>query len=233
MTSEIGGTKPRVVFLSEFTYEVTESKESTESQPKFSSKALHFKSIDDIDNCESINGISIEEIERRARPKGYSLAGFLGKNESFKEVLKKDWRTVEKFNVTHCEIAAHLRKIIEIAEKTKRGDEIEYRPNDLEGSTLTSEKYQKLEVFLICSQGLQWDLFTPGKGIEREVETPKSWNEEYTAVNPENGEKIRLNSGVLKYIELFGFYEGGGDSNPYRVDPLKVIALLTGKANNI
>ncbi len=246
MTSEISGAKPCIVFFRSkpSTEASTKCKESTENQPLFSSKAQFFKNLKDIDKCTSINGIPIEEIERRARPRGYSQAGFLGENESFKEVLKKDWETVEQFNVTHCEIVAHLRNVIAIAKRAEENIkrtfenlfdpvEIEYRPNDLEGSTLVSEKRQQLQVNLCTTRGMQEDLFEPEEGKSREVETPQGWNEEYSVVNPENGAEVNLNSGILKYIELFGFYEGGGDSNRYRVDPKSVIAILTGKSINI
>lgn len=38
-----------------------------------------------------------------------------------------------------------------------------------------------------------------------------------------------LRGGIINYIENFGFYEGGGSQNPYRVDPDKLYTLLTGQ----
>ena len=30
-------------------------------------------------------------------------------------------------------------------------------------------------------------------------------------------------------VKKYGFYEGGGSVNPWRIDPVKLVALLTGK----
>ena len=56
-------------------------------------------SEEQIHTLASINGLSIHEIEERARPEnvennGMSYSGFLGIEESFKEVLLSDWKTV-------------------------------------------------------------------------------------------------------------------------------------------
>lgn len=40
-----------------------------------------------------------------------SLCGFLGENESCKEVLKKDWQTVLSLGTSHMELAAHLKTV--------------------------------------------------------------------------------------------------------------------------
>jgi hypothetical protein len=191
-----------------------------------------------IETLKEINGLSIEEIEDRARPGRYSQTGFIGREESFKEVLRKDWETVEKLHVTHSELAAHLTNIISIAERVERSSKrdfsdsfvIEYRTNDLKDNSILSEAPQKLEVLLLLTKGMQDDIFEPKHNSTRVVNTLKEWNEENTVKNPANGVTLNLNSGILSYIREFGFYEGGGEDNPYRVDPLKVMALLTGKS---
>ncbi len=200
-------------------------------------KALFLKDKAQIETLTSINGISINEIENRARPGGLSYAGFIGENENFKEVLKKDWETVEKLNVTHLELADHLANIISIAKSADRSSKrgifdpivIEYRTQDLKGNTISSDAPQKLEVLLLQTKGAQEDLFGPNDDSQREVNTPKRWNEEDSVKNMVNGVELFLNSGILSYIREFGFYEGGGKQNRYRVDPMQVIALLTGK----
>ena len=202
-----------------------------------------------IENLLSINGLSIEEIEARARPGKYSQAGFIGEKESFKEVLRKDWETVEKFHVTHAELTAHLKNIISIALRAEKSlsiarraeksskkiyDEdpyiIEYRTHDLTGNTIQSERPQNLKVWLNGTKGCQRDLFQPKEDSQRNVDTRETWSDEHTVENPTNGVVLHLNSGILNYIYNFGFYEGGGDQNRYRVDPLKILALLTGKS---
>jgi hypothetical protein len=212
--------------------------ESCKLQPDNSSKAkppfLTEKS--QIDHLISINGLSIEDIEKRARPGRFSQSGFIGKEEGFKDVLRKDWETVEKLQVTHSELAAHLSNIISIAKQVERNSKrnhsdpivIEYRTKDLIDNTIASEAPQKLEVILGGTRGMQEDLFEPKDYNQRDVDTPEGWNEENIVKNTVNGITLNLNSGILSYIREFGFYEGGGDQNPYRVDPMKVMALLTG-----
>ena len=33
--------------------------------------------------------------------------------------------------------------------------------------------------------------------------------------------------GIIQYIQLLGFYEGGGVANPYRINPRILVAILT------
>lgn len=204
-----------------------------------------FKDKAQMENFQSINGIAIEELNGRARPGRYSYSGFIGAEENIKEVMRKDWETVEKLGVTHVEIAAHLTNIISLAEKVKSYGiqlaTLEYRTSDLAGNTIPSTGFQKIKVMLMNTRGLQDDLFQPTNDGQREVATPKNWNEENSIqsedyeenkedVEKSKGVELYLNSGILSYIHHFGFYEGGGAKNRYRVDPVKVMSLLTGKS---
>lgn len=211
---------------------IREVEAPNDATPFTQTTANFIKNKEQIDNLVAINGVSIEEIEKRAK------TNFLGKDESFKEVLKKDWDTTEKLKVTHLELAAHLKNIIDIAKK-QEGDAREiavlYRPNDLESNTIYASP-QELEVVLEYTKGLQEDIFGHPEiphdfdEAKKEVKTPRFWNEEFTITNKSVGMTLYVNSGVLSYIKEFGFYEGGGENNQYRVDPVKVMALLTGKS---
>jgi hypothetical protein len=66
-----------------------------------------------------------------------------------------------------------------------------------------------------------------------------AWNAEYTIENTALGLKVLVGGtvardgsarGVPSYIERFGFYEGGND-NPYRVPPLVLVAVLSGRVH--
>lgn len=192
------------------------------------------RDINQIDALQSINGVSIAEIEQRCRPSSYALSGFLGADESFKEVLKTDWQTVAKLGTTHCELAAHLRNIVEMAMRNlDEMDEYEwinvtYHPSDLKGNTIKDSKPQNLRVSLAATRGFQQDIFEPAKNVIREAQTPEMWNDDYTIHHVDNNVKININQGILSYIELFGFYEGGGEHNRYRVGPDKIMAILRG-----
>ena len=181
-----------------------------------------------IDSLTSINGLSIEEIERRARPDCYAMTGFLGPNESFKDVLKHDWETVEKHNTTHEELVKHLRNIIQLAEKQQEQEPNSDLPPSPDHHLHVEYNGQSLLVDLWTTRGLQYDIFKPKNESERTVETPKSWNDDYSIRHAKNGAKITVTTGVLSYIREFGFYEGGGSDNRYRVAPETIMAILTG-----
>ncbi len=79
-----------------------------------------------------------------------------------------------------------------------------------------------------ASSGCQDDIFcrtlrngnTPTDGV-----VSGYWNTVCTVTNVDTGEEIVIGHGVREYIKRFGFYEG---SVAYRVDPLKLISVLTG-----
>jgi len=97
-------------------------------------------------------------------------------------------------------------------------------------NTISAELPQKIIVRLLYTKGYQEDLFRPKDYSQRDVDTPEKWSIHQVIENQTNGVRLVLNPGVLNYIRQFGFYEGGGEENPYRVDPIKVVALLTGKS---
>lgn len=203
------------------------TKRMSKEEVQFPSPFLQKK--EQIDQLKSINGLTIEKIEKRAKPGGYSGVGFIGPDEGFNEVLIKDWRTVELLKVTHAELADHLTNIGSLARHLRTGT-IEYSPSYAPNNTIPTDKPQKLTVNLVNKLGWQNDLFTPESNLPREVNTPMQWDQAHEITNKANGVSVRINTGVLSYIREFGFYEGGGDDNPYRVDPAKVMAILTGKS---
>lgn len=210
--------------------------EAVSSEPNVSeSKPPFLINKAQLDNLKSINGLTIEQIEARARPGAFSQSGFIGKDESFIEILKKDWETVESLKVTHEMLAEKLKEIINCAQRYKspyhnhaNPEAFEFHSEDLK-DFLTEDGPQMVEVYLNYTRGQQDDLFEPIDPAQREVDTPEGWNEEIVVKNPSNGIELRLNSGILSYIREFGFYEGGGDENPYRVDPRKIMSVLTGR----
>lgn len=241
---------------------------------------------EDIDTLQDINGITIAEIEKRARPArrgdgkslnngGISDSGFLGANESFKEVIKADWETVYSMDTTHIELATHIKAIWDkehihvkaiwdkeyiyenphyiIYNHSLKGYNISYRdtiafkpcilcfgvtviaaailtPWALIGlipttllTILVKKKAQILYVTAESHKGCQENLFL-GK---------KSWNELIKITNIHNGEAITIGEGVIDYIAEYGFYEGGGDQNKYRVNPKRLVTILTGIRPNV
>lgn len=226
-----------------------------------------------IDKLKDINGVTIAEIEKRSSPAlngdgkllnngGISYSGFLGANESFKEVIKTDWKTVYSMGTTHIELATHIKAIWDkehipgnwnkpryiIYNHSFKGSNVRYRDTIafkpcILGSVVTTvaavmltpwalmglipttlltilvmKKAQILCVTAESHKGCQEDLFLSKKG----------WNEQIKIANIHNNESMTIGKGVIDYIAEYGFYEGGGDQNEYRVDPKRLVTILTG-----
>lgn len=196
----------------------------------------NIKSFGQLDNLKEINGVKISTIEARARPYSWATTGFLGQKDGLVEVMKKDWKTVEKLGTTHIELANHLESIWSSFERVPEHQlekkDILYDPSILNENTIHS-KPQKLECKMISYCGQQSDIFcNRTDGVQDPF--PPCWTEDSSAVdikikNLRNNEEILLAYGVKNYIRKYGFYEGG-ETNPYRVDPIRLAAVLTGKS---
>jgi len=97
------------------------------------------------------------------------------------------------------------------------------------------QKPQLLKITKTFYMGDQFSLFYNFEK-DREGKQPKEnqkWNVEYRIENLNNGVWILVGgtstSGVIFYIEEYGFYEGGGVNNDYRVDPFSLYAVITGE----
>ena len=187
--------------------------------------ATDIGNYDDIAHLQKINGVAINTLESRARPGAWANSGFLGKKESLLTRLQGDWEIVEALGTTHIELADHLAAIRDLT-----GEQfinlIVYDPSKIQNNTISrSSKFQILNAERLCSKGLQADIFcndTEDKCLWR------GWNCELHVSNPKNGEKVKVAYGVINYIRKYGFYEGGGKDNPYRIDPIRLSAVLTG-----
>jgi len=211
------------------------------------------QSINDIRNIKEINGLTIEEIERRARPisdnttdrdwRFRSFEGFLSKTERFYEVLEQDWTTVYYcLETTHQRMARHLKFIIQTVEEKRSRENLgamrpillEYYCADLVSSKNSGGNTSSKQRFLVSRQvfnGDQYSLFY-NENLENSEWNTK-WREEYLIENMDVGLRIKVagnaSIGSIDYIERLGFYEGGGSENSYRVDPNTLYCVLTGK----
>jgi O-acetyl-ADP-ribose deacetylase (regulator of RNase III) len=248
---------------------------------KVNMMAAQISSYESIDQLKALNGVSIEEIEKRARPDAQSECGFLGKNEKLKDVLKADWHTVEALGTTHTELADEITAIWKKATEKPSLDSIKYTSNlkskfkkvdpkvtksctdsiffklnlvialvsvvatlfftwlgligfipaalliisDLSCSSLKAPdpapEHQRLYVEHEASKEDQEDIFDPNMG--------NGWNDELTITNSQNGVRVTIGKGVIDYIRNYGFYAGGGEENPFRVDPARLYDILTGE----
>jgi hypothetical protein len=237
---------------------------------------------DSIAQLDQINAIPIEEIERRAQPGQYAISGFIGQNETLKQILQQDWRTVQLLGTTHIELAAHLRNIWNQAKGLEK-QRFTYCVDSLPGHSLQEYKSAAKEndrfnrniflaigiivgigaiigAYVIHSLFLlallpaagcityayrQNEQFPAGQELIGQMEEQKGnqedlfaqddnqayvqgWSKRLLLINPLNKLSIIIGQGVIDYIEKYGFYEGGGNQNAYRIDPVKLVAILTG-----
>ena len=175
------------------------------------------KSFEQIDSITEINGIPIDEIERRARPNAYSQSGFIGPDDKFADVLKADWVTVHKKRFEHQQLVSHIMNILKCAALSQ--------PNPLDGTRLAYYSEILYKVKFDISPNYTHDIFRPNLMADTEVFTPARWNEKYSIKNTNNNTSIVINSGILSYIWYFGFYEGG-PHNRHRVSPASIFRLL-------
>ncbi|ELR18185.1 uncharacterized protein ACA1_369170 [Acanthamoeba castellanii str. Neff] len=177
--------------------------------------ALYIKTREDIDLLHEINGLSIERIEARARPLEdrtqdatewmyRSHTGFLSEGESLKAVR---------------ELYAARNATNKCADRQpiKHEGEVTYDVADVPGN--------KIKVTRTFYMGEQFSLFfNPERHNSPDNQT---WVE-----NVHSGLSLcvggDMEKGLVTYIHHYGFYEGGGASNAYRIDPALLVALLTG-----
>lgn len=213
-----------------------------------------------IDQLEQLNATPIAEIERRARPGVYATTGFLGPEESLKEVMKADWQTVQHLGTTHRELAHQIKSLWEKSPLTLYQNNLEKNPIRATETisfklaalvsiitlsaaivftnlfvllwglalavplaVLALRKTQILFIFQVAHRGTQQDIFEKEGRMYENV-----WNSQLTVVNLLNFERVTIGRGVIDYIEKYGFYEGGGEQNSYRVDPARLVSILSG-----
>jgi len=172
-----------------------------------------------IDKMEELTGLSIDEIEARARPHADSVSGFIGNHETFKGVLKEDNEYVRSRDRTHQELAALLFDIINIIHHLD-GNNFKFRYRGRVLETISGG----------TSNGDQSSIFNDGLMD----------NQNYRIRDVETGEELTFTRLAAIYIWRYGFYEGRGDtdkrhpdgSNLFRVEPARVMRVLNLKAGD-
>lgn len=241
--------------------------------------ATYFQSIEQIQQADRINGLTFPEVEKRARPDAHALSGFIGPNETLKEVLIEDWKTVASLGTTHIELASHLSAISNKSTNLlcpQLYDVTSLKENSLQkkkldfverictsggmlslglitlGSVIVAVScvfaswfsiigiivggtlaiWKSITLFFLSSPQLKI-VFNQSRGYQEDLfqnNTPEDvfhWDSEWSITNQLTGKSVLVTHGVIEYIKKYGFYEGGGDTNPYRIDPKKLIEILT------
>lgn len=192
--------------------------------------ATDIKSSRDIRCLQKINDVPVPKIIERARPHAWSDSGFIGMNEDLLDVLQKDWKTVEDLGTTHIEIANHLKSIWDIAFGKERAGTLVYDFSRLDKNTINKNDPVKVFQFEAYSYlGMQGDIFYNETEPEFIIGwLGEAWNGDLKLKNPKNGESVVIAEGVINYIRKYGFYEGGGNENKYRIDPIRLASVFTG-----
>ena len=155
---------------------------------------------------------------------------------------------MESMGTTHIHLATLLRRIISRVEDIRRdrrygpmttvrivyqqrsnnedGDVQERREEDgIDGKRLLDKSGnlhppQALTISRQTFSGYQFSLFFNPSNTSSLPELNTKWNEEYTIRNEESGMELKVTSGILQYIEWFGFYEVQTPSSFLLVLPL-------------
>jgi len=119
---------------------------------------------------------------------------------------------LKDFGITHISIASKLRQVIEQCENIRKNQNAGlHAPITLTTPALKLPMKNSDSVTLTLIHrtfmGAQHSLFS--SSIHK-----SSWNDEYKIISPSLELNILVggntNSGVIEYIEKYGFYEGGG-----------------------
>lgn len=167
---------------------------------------------------KELNGLPIEILEERLRPKGikgafvgfYSYDGFIGEDESLIEVLLEANQTVRERGYTH-EILANWLDLAMLASQSSEG---KFSFNEME-----------FEVF--CAGTVSRGQESPFKNSELENDPEADgWDGHYWVKKLTTGRNFEFTPPIPRWARKYGFYEG---DSPYRVDPALVIDTFTRK----
>lgn len=160
-------------------------------------------------HLSSLTGLSIQEIEYRAKPCAYtkwpgcSTAGFLGKDEKLTERLFEDNDYVHSKGLTHADLSVPLLVMLTL-------DPAYCTPDPSGWSGKCVYRNRKYEVTLQCTNGFQESIFDDGLRSSCDL----------TLKDQARPKTLGYAEMLPYYIALYGFYEGNTD---YRLSPESVI----------
>mmetsp|Transcript_52185 Transcript_52185/g.113665 ORF Transcript_52185/g.113665 Transcript_52185/m.113665 type:complete len:440 (-) Transcript_52185:852-2171(-) len=193
-----------------------------------------FATWKELQNSTGIEGATWAELQMRCAPgaePGQTQGGWISDGTPILEVLRRDWDSVENMGTTHVELAAHLDAIWALGTPCDYDHPkayIDYDVRTLPSNTLNTSAPVRLYLSCTHTRGIQTDLLDPNSNGFM-----TGWNTDWTI----NDTKIKVHigganseRGIVQYIKLFGFYEGGA-YNPYRINPSQLVDLLTNAEN--
>lgn len=219
--------------------------------------AVRISSYDQINQLNELHGIPLADVENSFHDQRNNVC-FLASDETVIGVIQKDWATVSQLGTTHIGLADKIQSIFDCA-NVKSLNALEtvnllYNPSTNEMRQIDLWwMYSGTLLFLIStviSVVLTVVTFYAAPLVLLAISTipciVSIWrNNQFLIVTKENegtddffirvanyknNEFFRVSNRGIESIRLYGFYLGGGESNPYRIDPVRLVAVLTGES---
>ena len=171
-----------------------------------------------IKKFKTVTGLTIKEVEFRARPCMYtswehcSEKGFLGKNETFVKRLLIDNRYVHSKGLTHKKLAEPLIAMRKLDPKYCKEFSSPKGPSakcTFNGRTFVTE--------ILCTSGVQPSIFNDKLRSSCIVLV-------YKMSKGKRIDTLEYDADLIpNYIRLYGFYEG---NTPHRISPKRIISFF-------
>jgi hypothetical protein len=175
-----------------------------------------------------LNRLQTFILEKRMRPGAWSRGGFLGPNESLKQVISQDARTLARLGVSRKRIAKLLERLLNSARKCTK--DMSPYPNLYEPETIPHFTLDNLPQTSSGYLDGDFQVFTRGYcGFQTcpwECEGPSpQWSSfDFLILNRQTGEYVTGPGLAVHLIRCHRFFEG--PESPYRTDPKKLIDVL-------
>ncbi len=157
---------------------------------------------------DTLTEAEIERIEALMRPGRLSDDGFLGLDESLRDVIREDTETLKILGVTHEQVADRLEKLVlSVSKGIISAEELVRRMRPSSG-------FYTVE---LATLGHQDCPFEPVPNFQ-----PYS-NSNYFVINPAD-QHFTFGGLLIHLIRQHQFFEGSG--TPYRLDPKQVVEFL-------
>lgn len=199
--------------------------------PPIVSQAIKIHSEDQISRLPDIVGVSIQIIERRAKPNGHkqdekqkdtggeTVKGYIGAEDSLINTILKNWQQAKANKITHAEIADHLNNIVQIAKKYGSVVSYNYLIRTSDSSKSAAADMQRFLITCVTKKSPDTDIFRPDTAAQEEGASTEEIIITNTTVT---GVTIRWTPIRERYIREFGFYALGMEFE-------KVYHVITGQ----
>lgn len=167
---------------------------------------------------KTIDGIDVEELERRMRPGGWSQEGFLTSEQSLVQVLADDHVSIQKLGVSKQQISGTLERLLEKGARSNR-----FKPENVGHFKVQIIHSRKMRTCPWAPHQFEWCHI--GQGVKYLT------TEDFEVTNTRIRESLHGTSLCVHLIRDHGFF--GGRNTAYRIDPEKAVRVLElGSGNN-